>query len=116
MAGFAIMVAPLMTERPRSLALTHLMPEQIGKNRRALPDDDGLTIAQGIPSVGAAVHISVDHVVPGQRRVGPDTLMFAPLLRRRHHELRAGADAGRPALRHRLLPRVETHAFGAVNV
>jgi hypothetical protein len=40
-----------------SLTLTYLLPEQIGKNRRALPDDDALTIAQGIPSVGAAVHI-----------------------------------------------------------
>jgi hypothetical protein len=46
----------------------YLLPEQIGKNRRALPDDDALTIAQGIPSVGAAVHISIDGVDPGVRR------------------------------------------------
>jgi hypothetical protein len=45
------------------------LPEQIGKNRRALPDDDALTIAQGNPSVGAAVHISVDGVDPGERLV-----------------------------------------------
>jgi hypothetical protein len=57
-----------MGVRARLPSLTYL-PEQIGKNRRTLPDDDALTIAQGIPSVGAAVHISVDGVDPGERRV-----------------------------------------------
>ncbi len=74
MAGSAIMVTPFDDGCPRSfylpsLTLTYLLPEQIGKNRKALPDDDILTIAQGISSVGAVVHISVDGVDPGERRV-----------------------------------------------
>jgi hypothetical protein len=63
------MVTPFDDGYPRSLTLTYLLLEQIGKNRRALPDDDALTIAQGIPSVGAVVHISVDGFDPGERRV-----------------------------------------------
>ena len=38
--------------KTRSLTLITIA-QQIGKKRRALPDDDALTIAQGIPSVGA---------------------------------------------------------------
>ena len=39
-----------------------------------------------------------------------------PLLRGRHHELGALGDALRPALHDGLLPRVEAHAFFAVDV
>src|SRR4029450_13623369 len=44
------------------------------------------------------------------------SLVAPRLLRRRHHELGAGANARRPALRHRLLPRVEAHALRPVDV
>ena len=59
-----------------------------------------------------------------RRRVQPqdgyhscrEPLWATPIRNVRHRELRAGADAGRPARGHRLEPGVETHAFGAIDV
>jgi hypothetical protein len=63
MPGFAIMGTPLMTGV--ALAYPHLTycPNKIAKNGRVLPDDDAFTIAQGIASVGAVVHISIDGAI-----------------------------------------------------
>src|SRR5258708_36024872 len=58
MAAFEVMVAPLVADVRARLPSPHSLTEQTGKQRRALPDDDALTVAEGIRSVGTAVHTS----------------------------------------------------------